>query len=490
MALLSWRAIVATGVEGNEVQHKTFLKFLGGGLLIAAIAVGGFMVTDWYLMAIDWPQIRSGWPLGLVLLTLIRMSIMMVILFAAQAALRISVEPFRENPSVVELAIRAGHLKTLLLSSLAMLTMPLLAIGALPLLIVWFFGFTEYALFELITRSQRCRLLWSLAVAVRFQKPLDAEVLRFSRTEGRRRQQKLQRLALALEEGNALSDALSTVGGLLSRETIAAIRVGEQTGQLEQVLQSLARLQTSGILHWFSRDYKLHGSFFYVLICLWCYLGITSFFMYNIIPKFKSIFYDFGVDLPEPMRLLIQFSDTLFSYWPLFSMLLIGPLIVGMYLVLLSLGYEGRYRWLAETVWPRIRTPGLLKALSVAVKAQAIPSKMLEGEIFGMAPSLERSRLERVCLRLNNGQPLGTSLFDERFLNTREAQALQIAEQQGHLAWALESLGRRLEAVRNHRVRTAMEFLKPVTVIVMGAAVFFVCLSILSVLIKLLIDLS
>jgi len=477
LMLLCWRAMIASGIGGSELRQKQFLSVLSMLLLLSVIPLAFLFVNGFFV---------PFFHVGVLLLSLVRAAVIGIVIATALAARRVANEPYRDDPTVALLALRASHLRTLFLGSMAIIALPLLALGAVPLLLGWSLGLGEYFLFEFVTKSRRCRVLWGLSIAAQGRRPFADELIQLSKAEGRRQREKLLRVADSLEQGNPLSQALSIVPKLLPRELVAAIQAGEQTGQLNQVLSSLARQQLISVKNWFQLDQKIFSVFSYLSGSLLLFIAVLSFISHNLVPKFKAILSDFDMDVPTPMHSLIQFADFWSSYWFLSVPFLVVPLAFVVHLALIGLGHEGRQTWIADVLWPRIRAPGLLRSLSVTVQGNARPTAMLEGTLLGMEPSLERSRLERLSRRLEDGDSLSSALKQEQFLNRREEQALELAEQRGHLAWGLESLARRIETSRLNRVQTVSEVLGPIVVLLIGAAVFWVALAVLSVILTIL----
>src|SRR5206468_10000822 len=125
--------------------------------------------------------------------------------------------------------------------------------------------------------------------------------------------------------GASLSEAMAKHPKVFSRLYVNMVRAGEAGGALEVILQRLADFLEKGQ----SLKRKVIGAMVYPAVVIFVAVGILTFIMVAIIPKFKKIFDEFGLTLPWATQTLIKISDWMSSYWwtiPLFP--------IGVYLLL------------------------------------------------------------------------------------------------------------------------------------------------------------
>ena len=106
-------------------------------------------------------------------------------------------------------------------------------------------------------------------------------------------------LRLLLEQGLPLSAALAANPNLLPEHAVHAIRVGETTGTLREVLQDEASRLTLSLNNTPSPGIDPANALLWLNTVGVILLCIVSFLMMFIIPKFKRIFEDFGTELPQ-----------------------------------------------------------------------------------------------------------------------------------------------------------------------------------------------
>lgn len=143
--------------------------------------------------------------------------------------------------------------------------------------------------------ARQTELLWILTIAAQSNMPLGSAVEAFaSECKGRYGQRALL-LAKLLEAGVALPDAVDRVPRVLPEFTKVAIRMGWESGSLAQSLREAAVRRISRKPIWHAMTARLA----YLVALLVVAQSVAGFVLYFIIPKFKKIFMDFGVELPR-----------------------------------------------------------------------------------------------------------------------------------------------------------------------------------------------
>ena len=113
-----------------------------------------------------------------------------------------------------------------------------------------------------------------------------------------------------IEGGASLSEAMSKVPKVFDRLYVNMIKAGEAGGSLEVILRRLAefRERTQSLKN------KILGAMLYPVMVVVFTILILTFIMLFIIPQFKEMFEEFGIDLPVATELLIEISNKAVSY--------------------------------------------------------------------------------------------------------------------------------------------------------------------------------
>jgi type IV pilus assembly protein PilC len=126
--------------------------------------------------------------------------------------------------------------------------------------------------------------------------------------EGQLKPSKLKNVLLGVcedvEGGSALSEAMAKHPGAFDKLYTKMVNAGEIGGVLDVILQRLAEfMEKSQRL-----KRKIRGALVYPIVVIIVAVGILTFIMVFIIPKFEEIFTDFGVELPALTQWLINTS--------------------------------------------------------------------------------------------------------------------------------------------------------------------------------------
>ncbi|MFY9254100.1 MAG: type II secretion system F family protein [Fuerstiella sp.] len=301
---------------------------------------------------------------------------------------------------------------------------------------------------------------------------------------------RVMQLAALLEQGQTLSQALSAVQGLLPEPTLIAIRVGEETGTLRQVLaaeaQGLMRTPYGN-----PARATLPSTLLWVVAIGMIAMAVVSFIMIFIIPKFKKIFDDFGVELPQMTNSLIGMSDWAMHYWYLALLPLITIVALTKYWF-----FRGYVQWVSHgrlfftEHYPRFWTPLILRMLSITVAAESSISNGLHAILGELRPGRAANALSSVRMKVNGGTDCLEALYQDGFLNSREVMFLNSARRTRHLDWGMIHLSRTVLRRREIWAQRLCSFIQPCILLAVGFMVGFIVIALFLPLVKLLNDLS
>ena len=454
---------VLVGLSGVGVFDKGVWFFIGifplsAGLGIVAIFTG----LKTFRLPRTWPGADEDWDDGAVL--------------------------DRYSPLSLNADPQAAHLRSgawfLTLYPL-LFVLPILGIFGIFLIVI-----AAIALSSVVQsrRSFQSQLLWLLAIATRNKLPLADELRSLAEDRGVKLKKRLTQAAKNLEHGDPLWMALER-HGLLPTATVAAIRVSEGGGRLDETLRRLAS-QSTDRLKVFHMS-QIGEVLLQVFVLLAIGTGIVGSLMYNVIPKYKMIFEVFETEMPESTQLLIRMSDHVVGvsaemfFW---SGLVISLLVWHAVRHLIgwsSLPFPVLMHW-----FPKRDAPEVLRALGgIARQGASIPQKLwLLVERPGR-PDLG-ARYQRIAESLSAGKALSDSLYEQGLLTRLQRESVAAGERGGHLEFVLFSLAEAAEQREYRRGAYWAELLKPIVVVACGLVTAFVVIAMFMPLVKLLHELS
>ena len=309
---------------------------------------------------------------------------------------------------------------------------------------------------RLAIRNCQSTLLWTLTIACRKGLPLAPEVHRLSQFFWGRTRQRLIMLSENLDAGHPLSVCLERQVGLLPRYVQVMAQVGEEAGSLSVALD-LTLQQYRGEVETVGLEPQWGTRLSYLFAPLSVLFLISSFVGLYIIPKFKKIMEDFGMELPSETVGVVLVMDLGAKYFfPLFFSFFLG----GGVLLLITLRHKD---W--ETDWPlldewfpRRNAPSVLRPLALMVQ-MGHPLRSGLWSLLELHPRLSvRRRLRIVVDRVEQGHDLWQGLQDTGFIVSPERTLLHSGEKTRHLSWTLLFLAQQLERASNYRQRMVSQF--------------------------------
>lgn len=338
-------------------------------------------------------------------------------------------------------------------------------------------------------RARQASTLWLMSIAVRSNLPLPDEMDAYARSLWGRNRRRVEQFSNRLRQGMEMPEALD-VPGLVPRGAVLTTRIGTETGQLADVLRDAAIRQTA-TLDQSIGAHSVRGSivYFWSLVLLISFQ--LGFIMYFIMPKFKKIFQDFNLDLPNITQALIGTSDTVAQYWYLFfpafvlpSLMLSGLVIGGYY------GWDNvSFSWFLGR-FPRLDAPPILRNLARVIAARQPVTFGLERMAHYHRREAVRRKLRIAFEDVEAGRDCWDALRRQGYLTKHEVALLHAAERVKNLPWALRELGDTLERRQVRRLLAWSEIMQPVVVILFAMVVAWICLSMFMPLVKVIHELA
>ncbi|HIK93666.1 MAG TPA: type II secretion system F family protein [Planctomycetes bacterium] len=294
-----------------------------------------------------------------------------------------------------------------------------------------------------------------------------------------------------VESGNTLSEAMGKQPKCFDNLYVNMVRAGEAGGALEVILQRLAEFKERAQ----SLKRKITGAMIYPAAVITVAVGIVSFIMMFIIPKFKKIFSDFGTDLPAMTEMLIGFSDWMLKYW---YMLFIGPIAFYLFIKIVKKNHTGAF----VVDWLSLRIPLIGKILHLGIIARI--TRTLGTLIASGVPILEALLISRdtagnhvfvrafdnIYTAIREGETIAVPLREARIVDDMVVNMVDVGEETGALDDMLYKVADVYDEEVEVKVESLISLLEPIMVVVLGLIVGFIVIALFLPLIKLLNDLS
>jgi len=294
-----------------------------------------------------------------------------------------------------------------------------------------------------------------------------------------------------IEGGSTLSEAMSRQPKAFDKLYINMVKAGEAGGALETILRRLAEFKEKSQ----SLKRKVQGAMIYPVAVITIAGAIVSGIMIYIVPKFKRIFEDFDITLPEMTLLLITMSDWLANYW----YMLVGiPIALIIMLKLIKKNRTGAF--IVDWIVLKIPLLGLILRKSIIARtsrtlgtliASGVP--ILEGIIIARdtaGNAIFARAYDQIYTAIREGESMAVPLKETRIADDMVVNMVDVGEETGALDTMLYKIADVYEEEVEVLVEGLIKLLEPIMVVVLGVMVGFIVIALFMPLIKLLEEMS
>jgi type IV pilus assembly protein PilC len=294
-----------------------------------------------------------------------------------------------------------------------------------------------------------------------------------------------------VEGGSTLSEAFAKHPKCFDRLYVNMVKAGEAGGALEVILQRLADFKEKAQ----SLKRRITGAMVYPIAVILVAVGILSFIMIYIIPKFQKIFADFQMKLPWMTEALMATSEWFVNYWYILPLV---PLAWWLLIKLIRLNRTGNYildrikLWIPvmgtiieKTVVARtMRTLGTLVSSGVPIlEALSITKETCTNAVF------ERM-YQSVYESIREGETIAQPMKESRLVDDMVVNMIDVGEETGDLDTMLNKIADVYDEEVNVLVEGLISLLEPIMIVTLGLIIGAIVIALFLPLIKLLEGLS
>jgi len=290
----------------------------------------------------------------------------------------------------------------------------------------------------------------------------------------------IHKMQQEIKNGRSFSEALSAYPKIFSSFFVAMVQVGEEGGNLKEMLVRLADYQKNQ-QEMFS---KIRAALAYPI--LMAILGVTTviFLLTFIMPKITKLFSNLGEQLPLITRVLIGVSDFIRHGW-----LIIGLLIFILILALkrwseTSLGKVQVSHWkLRALLWGpltlKVEVARFARTLELLLKSGIPLIKGLQITSPVLSNELIKQELVKCRESLESGSAMGTALRKSVYFPHMVANMISVGEETGSLETTLRDIADIYEQETNESIKTLTNLLEPLMILAVGLIVGFIVIAML-----------
>ncbi len=289
----------------------------------------------------------------------------------------------------------------------------------------------------------------------------------------------VQDIRESLDAGRELSPSLARQPKIFTPFYVSMVRVGEMTGQLEEVfLRMFHHLEFEKFMREQVKSAIRYPSF--VIAAMGIAIVIINLF---VIPAFAKVYKSFNADLPVMTQILIGFSNFMVAWWPAMLVGLIG-LVVGFRWWVTT--PSGKLRWDEIKLKFPIAGKIILKAtLARFARSFALASRSgvpVVQALTTVAQTVDNDYIARKIEKMREGVERGESV-----LRTAVAsgvftpvvlQMLAVGEESGALDDMMQEVAEMYQREVEYELKTLSSQIEPILIISLGVMVMILALGV------------
>jgi type IV pilus assembly protein PilC len=290
----------------------------------------------------------------------------------------------------------------------------------------------------------------------------------------------IARIKADVESGQPFSNALARYPKTFSPLYVNMVRASELTGSFGQMLDRIStylsqQVETRGMVR---------GAMVYPCIIATMAVSVTIFLLTWVLPKFTTLFVGKESLLPKPTVALLAISDFLQNYWHA-TLGGLAAMIVG--LVYATRTERGRVTWdLLKLRIPLFRR--MFRALYITrglhTMAELVSAGVPMLETLAITADVSANTLYRrmwmfVHQSVKQGQKIAQPLQKQNLLPGNVVQMISAGEESGRLGEVMRDIADYYSRELRGTIKTVTAMIEPLMIVIMGAIVGFIAMSII-----------
>ena len=284
-----------------------------------------------------------------------------------------------------------------------------------------------------------------------------------------------------VNEGNSLTQSMSHFPKVFPPFYINMVRAGEASGTISLVLERLADFQEG------QQDMKtkIRSALAYPLFMFFIGSGVLFFLVTFVVPNITNIFREMHQTLPGITVFLIVVSGFMKSLWWILLLILLAGIVGVRYAIQKT--EQGRHFW--DRL--KLNAPlfgGLNRKIAVARFSRTLGTLLQSSVPLLSALEIARNvvdnrviadQIRRAAKDVEEGQSLSAPLSRNGFFPSIAVEMISVGEQSGNMETMLFRVADAYEKEVEANILLVTSLLEPAMILVMGAVVGFIVVSIL-----------
>jgi len=298
-------------------------------------------------------------------------------------------------------------------------------------------------------------------------------------TKSKKLQVTLLKVREEVMKGRSFSESLEDYSDVFSELFVNMIKVGEETGTLEDVLGVLTRQM--------EKDYqlksKIKGAMVYPAVIVFAMAVIGALMLVLVVPKLAEVFKEMGVELPMSTKAIIAFGSFLSSYWYLIPIIFLAIIFLIKFFLKTKTG-----KLIFDTIILKIpvingiviktNSAYTIRTLSSLISAGVPIVRSLEIVSRSLTNVHYKKAIANSAEEVRKGAKLAETLSKyKKIYPDLVIQMMQVGEETGETSEILKKLSDFFEEEVANATKNLSAIVEPVLMLIIGAVVAFFAIS-------------
>jgi len=289
----------------------------------------------------------------------------------------------------------------------------------------------------------------------------------------------LKNVLESVQSGKTLADSFRQEEDVFDNITINLIEAGEESGNLEIILEKLAtELEEKDAL-----GSKIKSAMIYPAIIMVVIIAVILLMMFVLVPAMADIYDDFDAELPFITRFLMSMSDFFINYW---WALLVGFLVlfIGGKFYLDSPGGKRTFDKIVLKIpiiggiVTKMQISQFTRILSLLLGSGLSIIKAIELTADSLSNTMFRETLMEAKDEVEKGGPLAIPIARSEYYPLLVSSMVAVGEETGEMDTVLAKVAEYYKAEVDTATGNLSTVLEPVFLVIMGVAIGFIALGV------------
>ncbi|MCR5273240.1 MAG: type II secretion system F family protein [Lachnospiraceae bacterium] len=274
-----------------------------------------------------------------------------------------------------------------------------------------------------------------------------------------------------LDCGDSFSEALTETGAFPDY-MLHMVNLGEQTGTLEHVMDSLS--------NYYRREANIKSSIkhavTYPLVMTILMLVILFILIGKVLPVFKHIYEELGAELTGVSKTMVDLSSNMSTYLIVF---LVIVAVIGVFAFFYFRSDSGKAYLNKKSFFMDISRSRFASAMALALSSGFDTDEGLS--IAGMLSenAVLRDKITNCQAMIKEGESFLNSILSNEIFDRRSSSMLHVGDKTGSMDKVMKELADEYQNLANSRIDRLISWLEPILVIVLCVVIGFILLAFL-----------